>query len=705
MPKRVKTPYGVIQVPDDVTAQDLDSIMTELESEHAPPPQTVAEDEPDTWMGGAARGFLEGAREGMSNLRSVAKKVHPPAAMVAEAVIPDPLLELRMPRNDDWQRWVPPLVGGAAGIGAGVLTANPLIGIGTAMAATGATGAAMGKAPNDIAWDVGMEGLGGAPAVIGPALARGGRRMIRSAWGIKGDIADTDRQVQTILKEGLDQTYKGKQKIASKIDQLNAEVRKTIEGIEGNTLTVDRGLANMEQLYKESAKGVASPEELAALRGRIDMFRERFNKPVSAIEMHDRKVQLQREGAAAYTQETPTLRKQGDQKLTQGLREEIEAAAENAGVGDRVGPVNARVGNLREIEDVINSRPEALAFTGGDVASAAMFGPINAGIRIALRNQSRLGRGVALVGDTLNSIYRIPTRTVAPAGKMLPELSRQTMSKEALEAIRAEEARVLGKGGVPGIERPGDYSYQFDRFGDIPVTGTVDDVGMWEARARANTMPNPRVRPETLDELGVPQAGTETWTPDALDQLGIPVERGSTNPSDLYLEQYLAAKRQELAASQQAQGTARTMRGNALIDQESRRMPQQMTLGEPAPDARQLPMFEDGQPHPLRLDAQTQPQAVRPQDLHMSGQTKMTVDPTIEVLDPEELSGVQPNFSGTTDASTEALKALAEGWEYAAARVGSQPRPLIGIRPEDFSLNPGEQLVRRKKGKTRWMRY
>jgi len=490
------------------------------------------------------------------------------------------------------------IVGGVLmGTGVGAPLAVP-----ASMAVSGGLTKLLGGSNEDAvknaAWELAGP-VGG--ALVGKGLKTAGKALIRTGLnhGTK-TVPEIDEIVETAIAENISPGRRGWFKATERIDQLNQGVREMVESLNDRTINPNTALGNIRRLRGELERAGALQSELDAVDSVLADYGARFRDPLAPIAAHELKADVQERIAKSYVQDVPSAANEARQKFASGLRESIEQAGKDMGM-PQIGPVNERVGRLRDLRAAMPTHPSSSRLQGGDVAAVSMFGP-KAGIaRMALRPkaQAYLGLKMARTGRYLDpfgslnegawQLAQPGVRPVAPAPRTLdqlgiPETAGPAWQRDALDAVgvpverevsspeemwelalRQERGPTLSPGPRSDFPLETQVTYTPEEIAllraGVPKDALADDSWVRLAspsRTEASTVTRgtdplevlQQTNPHTLDQVGVPLGRREApWAPDQLDALGIPqTDPGRATSDELWLRQLAGKERGRLGS-------------------------------------------------------------------------------------------------------------------------------------------------------------
>lgn len=567
MPKKVRTPRGVITVPDDITQQELEELVNEQEaSSQVQPAQRVGADEPDSYLGGALKGFREGVLESPVGkaLNAVSDTFYsaPPIAAtraIGKAVIPQFVQETRLPTAKEGRGLASSL---AAGVASGAAVAASPFSAGATLAAlpviaggaSAATSKLLGGDTDEVIANAGLDAAGAALPGVGRMLSHGGRSMVRGAFGFKRGMSED--AVEESIRSGIGVSSRGMQKARGIIDTLTDEVTKTAELLDQGRITASTGLGNMAKVRASAAKQGATAEQISALDNLIDTYRQRFSGTFSTAAAQQQKRDLYKPIEASFDQRVPSHLNQAKQAFASGFREEVEKEATREGLGEFVAPVNKRIGNLIDLEQQL-AKQQHRGVGPIDAAIAALSPKIEAA-RMAFMPAPRafIGRQMARTGDVIGAITDPFIESAAKAGGQ-----SGLGGHAAKRAAAASEAKVANQRSLRDATRARRTQAANEAFESAnPVEP-----------GRGSFAPDDNVFPVERPAENIPGS----WEDDALARFE--AERAAQRNANAQAEAQLQLRNSQARAEQQR---LRQENPEQLVLTDNPREPQQMLLGD-----------------------------------------------------------------------------------------------------------------------------
>ena len=476
MPKSVNTPWGLVNVPDDATDDEIDQLVNEMDPERvslAPVPSHEPSSMPRAVsmgerIAGTSKNIHDAVRRGefpaFADLRDAAYNASP----------------LPMFEKEN----LPGTAGAVVGAGLGATGFGASVSVPASMAVAGGVTKLMGGSNEDAAKNAAWELAGpiGGMALNRAVLQPVGKALIRTGLNIGNATPhEVDQVVETAIRENVSPGRHGWFKAQNRVDALNQKVREMIEGLEGQSVNPSTAMANLRKLRVElETSGGATRGELAAVDNLIEDY-SRYGR-MKPIDAHELKASIQHRISSSYDQTVPSTVNEGRQAYAAGLRQEIEEAGKRGGHTE-IGATNERVGNLRELQKMMSTQPQQSRVQGSDVAAAKMFGPEAAFTRMALRPraQAYLGLKMARTGRLIDPTLGVATATHTAEAPIYPgrptTLDQLGIPEEA--ARRAYEPNGLDAFDVPvvdGGERTVDELWLRRLSGDegMPVSVAED---------------------------------------------------------------------------------------------------------------------------------------------------------------------------------------------------------------------------------------
>lgn len=594
----------------------------------------------------------------------------------------------------------PDNIGGTAGAvtGAGLMATGfgAPFAIPAAMAVTGAVSKGLGGRTSygerlgnsdqdmDVLRDVALEGAGGLVGAAVPKVAsRVGRAMYRGGLrAVSDNPAVEDQLVETGIREGITVGRAGANKLQGTIKRLGAEVRKTLEAIDDQTINPETALSNVRRLRSAMEAQGAQPGELQAVDNVLETYTSRFGKGLRPTEAQTTKVGIYERNAPQYdSDKLAGAGKRAEMEFASGLREGLEETS--AAAGTPVKATNQRLAQLYDLQEAVTSaRKSGASVQPGDITSLAFTGAPYTVARAGLRAKplTYVGGKLARFGDRLD---------VGNVGPYFEDTERNALDRVANVARQTELARTradIATKRAPSnfdtqvpIERPGEDFVLGAQAADIPMEqhtwASTADEALWEARAREGSTRELATIPPR-GGVGSPTSGG-----------GFGASRTPIAPSGPTAQGSFGSAQTPAQWARQAPSVEPSM-GNTGPEFHG------VTAGDPVQGFAGRP--RPSQPVQANQAIDTEALLRESEALDQADELARSAQnvPYEQQLDE---GGPIANSSGVTDVSREAVNA-ADQWDYFVVKAGKTPRPLVGIRPEDMSLNPGERLARRPKG-------